>query len=42
VVVLLANGLDFICFEYGMNRNGKRRLCCDGILKLKVLNRENL
>jgi hypothetical protein len=33
VVVLLANGLNFIRFEYGMNRKGKRRLCCDLILK---------
>jgi hypothetical protein len=42
VVVLLAIGLNFIRFEYGMNRKGKRRLCCDEILKLKFLNRENL
>jgi hypothetical protein len=37
VVVLLANGLNFIPVEYGMNRKGKRRLCCDLILKLKFL-----
>jgi hypothetical protein len=37
VVVLLANGLNFICFEYTMNGKGKRRLCCDLILKLKFL-----